>query len=99
VTDTAALPTGALPAGTDQHSPVFVISVAAQLAGLHAQTLRGYDRLGLVCPVRASGRHRKLGLSTRTSGQRLNNTNKIYPENAGQPGPRTGVRASGARRR
>jgi len=34
-------------------TPVFVISVAAQLAGLHAQTLRQYDRLGLVSPVLA----------------------------------------------
>lgn len=33
-------------------TPVFVISVAAQLAGLHAQTLRQYDRLGLVSPGR-----------------------------------------------
>ena len=54
MTDTAALPTGA-----DQDSPVFVISVAAQLAGLHAQTLRGYDRLGLVCPSRVSGGGRR----------------------------------------
>ncbi len=38
--------------------PVYVISVAAQLAGLHAQTLRAYDRLGLVVPGRtpAGGR-------------------------------------------
>ena len=33
--------------------PVFVISVAAQLAGMHAQTLRQYDRLGLVSPSRS----------------------------------------------
>ena len=32
-------------------TPVFVISVAAQLAGMHPQTLRQYDRLGLVSPV------------------------------------------------
>ena len=30
--------------------PVFVISVAAELAGMHPQTLRQYDRLGLVEP-------------------------------------------------
>jgi MerR family transcriptional regulator/heat shock protein HspR len=40
-------------------SPVFVISVAAQLSGLHAQTLRSYDRLGLVSPGRASGGGRR----------------------------------------
>jgi MerR family transcriptional regulator/heat shock protein HspR len=40
-------------------TPVFVISVAAQLAGMHPQTLRQYDRLGLVSPGRASGRGRR----------------------------------------
>jgi len=44
-----------MPPGTDLDSPVFVISVAAELAGLHAQTLRGYDRLGLVRPGRSAG--------------------------------------------
>jgi MerR family transcriptional regulator/heat shock protein HspR len=39
--------------------PVFVISVAAQLSGLHAQTLRSYDRLGLVSPGRSSGGGRR----------------------------------------
>ena len=36
----------------DDTTPVFVISVAAELAGMHAQTLRQYDRLGLVTPGR-----------------------------------------------
>jgi MerR family transcriptional regulator/heat shock protein HspR len=39
--------------------PVYVISVAAELAGLHAQTLRTYDRLGLVVPGRAPGGGRR----------------------------------------
>jgi len=41
-----------------EDAPVFVISVAAQLAGMHPQTLRQYDRLGLVNPGRtpAGGR-------------------------------------------
>ncbi len=39
--------------------PVFVISVAAQLAGMHAQTLRQYDRLGLVSPSRTRGGGRR----------------------------------------
>ncbi|MEU0811353.1 helix-turn-helix domain-containing protein [Streptomyces sp. NPDC005970] len=43
---------------TDE-SPVYVISVAAQLSGLHPQTLRQYDRLGLVCPGRTAGRGRR----------------------------------------
>ena len=36
----------------DDETPVYVISVAAQLSGLHPQTLRQYDRLGLVSPDR-----------------------------------------------
>jgi MerR family transcriptional regulator, heat shock protein HspR len=47
------------PPGADQDTPVFVISVAAQLAGLHAQTLRTYDRLGLVSPGRSPGGGRR----------------------------------------
>ncbi|TKK89814.1 MerR family transcriptional regulator [Herbidospora galbida] len=39
-------------------TPVYVISVAAQLSGLHPQTLRQYDRLGLVSPGRTAGRGR-----------------------------------------
>jgi len=37
----------------------FLISVAAELAGMHAQTLRTYDRLGLVSPQRTSGGGRR----------------------------------------
>jgi MerR family transcriptional regulator, heat shock protein HspR len=43
----------------DETTPVFVISVAAQLAGMHPQTLRQYDRLGLVTPGRTAGRGRR----------------------------------------
>ena len=43
----------------DQDAAVFVISVAAKLAGMHPQTLRQYDRLGLVSPGRTSGRGRR----------------------------------------
>ena len=43
----------------DDRTPIYVISVAAQLAGMHPQTLRQYDRLGLVVPSRASGRGRR----------------------------------------
>lgn len=43
-------------------SPVYVISVAAQLAGLHPQTLRYYDKLGLVSPGRSAGRSRRYSL-------------------------------------
>jgi MerR family transcriptional regulator/heat shock protein HspR len=44
---------------TDDDAPVFVISVAAELAGMHAQTLRQYDRLGLVTPSRTRGGGRR----------------------------------------
>lgn len=37
----------------------FVISVAAELSGMHAQTLRAYDRLGIVTPQRTSGGGRR----------------------------------------
>jgi MerR family transcriptional regulator, heat shock protein HspR len=40
-------------------SRTFLISVAAELAGMHAQTLRTYDRLGLVSPQRSSGGGRR----------------------------------------
>ncbi len=39
--------------------PVYVISVAAELTGLHPQTLRSYDRLGLVSPGRTGGGGRR----------------------------------------
>ena len=42
-----------------EDAPVFVISVAAQLAGMHAQTLRQYDRIGLVTPGRTGGGGRR----------------------------------------
>ncbi len=43
----------------DPDTPVFVISIAAELAGMHAQTLRQYDRLGLVTPQRTRGGGRR----------------------------------------
>ena len=46
----------------DETSPLFVISVAAELAGMHPQTLRQYDRLGLVSPTRTAGRSRRYSM-------------------------------------
>ena len=43
----------------DEELALYVISVAAELSGLHPQTLRQYDRLGLVSPSRAQGRGRR----------------------------------------
>jgi MerR family transcriptional regulator/heat shock protein HspR len=48
-----------LPPGTDLDSPIFVISVAAELAGLHPQTLRIYEREGLLDPARSAGGTRR----------------------------------------
>lgn len=45
--------------GFPDDTPVFVISVAAELAGMHPQTLRQYDRLGLVNPGRTAGGGRR----------------------------------------
>ncbi len=42
-----------------EEARTFLISVAAELAGMHAQTLRTYDRLGLVTPQRTSGGGRR----------------------------------------
>src|SRR6201989_3313386 len=43
----------------EDEARTFLISVAAELAGMHAQTLRTYDRLGLVSPQRSSGGGRR----------------------------------------
>jgi MerR family transcriptional regulator, heat shock protein HspR len=43
----------------DQDTPLFVISVAAELCGMHPQTLRQYDRMGLVSPTRTIGKSRR----------------------------------------
>ncbi|GAA1635325.1 heat shock protein transcriptional repressor HspR [Catellatospora bangladeshensis] len=46
----------------DEHAKVLLISVAAQLAGMHPQTLRQYDRMGLVEPGRSAGGGRRYSL-------------------------------------
>lgn len=53
-------PGGFQPPGPE--AKVFVISVAAELSGLHPQTLRTYDRLGLVAPGRTGGGGRRYSL-------------------------------------
>ncbi len=55
-------PAGEIYPEDDDAAAVYVISVASQLSGLHPQTLRQYDRLGLVSPGRASGRGRRYSL-------------------------------------
>lgn len=64
----------------DERSPVFPIQAAADLAGMHPQTLRQYDRLGLVSPTRTPGQSRRYSLRdvarleevARLSGEGLN---------------------------
>lgn len=48
-----------LPRPPGPEVPVYVISVAAELTGLHPQTLRAYDRMGLVSPGRTGGGGRR----------------------------------------
>src|SRR3954449_2663023 len=60
--------------GAPDDAPVYVISVAATLAGMHPQTLRQYDRLGLVSPGRTPGRGRRYSardVEMLRQGQRL----------------------------
>lgn len=47
----------------DRHSPVFAVGAAAELAEMHPQTLRQYDRIGLVVPQRTSGGTRRYSLN------------------------------------
>ncbi|PPI56547.1 heat shock protein transcriptional repressor HspR [Rathayibacter toxicus] len=46
----------------DENTPVFAIAAAADLAGMHPQTLRQYDRLGLVSPTRTAGKSRRYSM-------------------------------------
>ncbi|HHU38737.1 MAG TPA: MerR family transcriptional regulator [Propionibacterium sp.] len=51
-----------LPARMDVDAPLFTVTIAARLAEMHPQTLRGYDRMGLVVPSRSKGRGRRYTL-------------------------------------
>ena len=46
----------------DERSPIFAIAMAAELSGMHPQTLRQYDRLGLVSPTRTPGQSRRYSM-------------------------------------
>ena len=46
----------------DERTPLFTITAAAELAGMHPQTLRQYDRLGLVSPTRTAGKTRRYSM-------------------------------------
>ena len=49
--------------GRLREEPCFVISVAARIVGVHAQTLRHYERIGLIWPSRTSGRQRMYSMA------------------------------------
>jgi MerR family transcriptional regulator/heat shock protein HspR len=66
--------------GVDENTPMFAIAMAAELAAMHPQTLRQYDRLGLVSPKRTAGQSRRYSMRdvvqlreiARLSGEGLN---------------------------
>ena len=49
--------------GRLREEPCFVISVAARIVGVHAQTLRHYERQGLIWPSRTTGRQRMYSMA------------------------------------
>src|SRR5258707_2949431 len=51
-----------IPYDMSDDMPVYVISVAASLSGMHPQTLRGYERIGLVTPRRTAGGGRRYSM-------------------------------------
>ena len=70
----------ALGSDNDRDRPVYMIGVAAQLAGMHPQTLRSYEQKGLVTPQRTSGNTRmysqadieRLGLINELTNEGIN---------------------------
>src|SRR6478609_4247263 len=66
----------------DEDAPIFAIAVAAELSGMHPQTLRQYDRLGLVVPARTPGGSRRYSL--RHVGQ-LREVSRMSAEGIGLP--------------
>ena len=46
----------------DESTPLFAIAIAAELAAMHPQTLRQYDRMGLVSPQRTAGQSRRYSM-------------------------------------
>ena len=67
--------------------PCFVISVAARMVGLHAQTLRYYERVGLVMPSRSGGRQR---LYSMADVDRLRRIKDLRRRDGREPGRRGG---------
>jgi MerR family transcriptional regulator/heat shock protein HspR len=63
--------------GTDRNKPLYMISVAAELTGMHPQTLRVYEQKGLVSPGRSSGNTR---LYSQADIDRLNLISQLTDE-------------------
>lgn len=67
------------------NAPVFAISVVAQLTGMHPQTLRQYDRVGLVTPQRTTGGGRRY---SNRDVERLREIQRMSAEGVGLTGVR-----------
>ncbi|HJF45203.1 heat shock protein transcriptional repressor HspR [Thermophilibacter provencensis] len=63
--------------GRDRDKPLYMISVAAELTGMHPQTLRVYEQKGLVTPGRSRGNTR---LYSQSDIDRLNLISKLTDE-------------------
>lgn len=73
----ATVDTGGSGAMRDRNKPLYMISVAAELTGMHPQTLRVYEQKGLVTPGRSRGNTR---LYSQDDIDRLNLINKLTDE-------------------
>lgn len=72
-----------------RHTPVFAIATAAELADMHPQTLRQYDRIGLVSPQRTRGNTRRYSLA---DVQRLQEVARLSSEGLSLEGIRRVLR-------
>src|SRR5688572_26655598 len=62
---------------SDHEEPAFIISVAARMLGVHAQTLRYYERVGLLTPSRSRGRIR---LYSRADLERIRQVQRLIDD-------------------
>jgi MerR family transcriptional regulator/heat shock protein HspR len=69
----------------NENTPLFVISVAAELSNMHPQTLRQYDRMGLVSPTRTLGQSRRY---TMTDVAKLREISRLSQEGVSLEGIR-----------
>ncbi|HWQ28361.1 MAG TPA: MerR family transcriptional regulator [Dehalococcoidia bacterium] len=61
----------------DHDEPAYIISVAARMLGVHAQTLRYYERVGLIAPSRSRGRIR---LYSRADLERIRQVQRLIED-------------------